>query len=863
MESEPYRASRLDEGSWSVLGGSVSQDSQEGEVTRLDDERFASRQAYGDYFGLDEGQQESLFSRSVQTGEKMFGKSQDEADSKDSKIDTRKFLKESHSLMLGALSVEKTLLSNFGVKTSLASRDDESLASQDLARMSTGSGFFRESQFEEANEENLLKMNAWIAFKKYGTKQGDLAMDGGSTGLPVSMLPEALQKVARSIPMAELMALVARQHYPSKALLKWQEFNSLVHEIFHLNRDTLKQGMFGGVKTPTQSTRTAPSRHSLEKQRQSRMGLSSPPQHHQPQTRHHPDSSQQLMMSQAHHASVMSEISQAEIGGLASDTDSVEGVAMVPMMKIKPMERLMQKQRGASSVKFNHLPNGATNDIGTSGAFVDINGKKVSRLKLNDLMCKKAKTEAALKRKQMKEMQSLYPLRDVKMSAANSLQRISQPLLKNKVYAMTHKQESYANKWRSMRERREERMHRDNKRDHRKETIASLTRLVSDGEKNDMYRYLQERNAVEQVMAEANVEKRRKEEDSRQEIICQRKEEMRLEKSESAVNLKHAIVASVEASRSALRDEFRERKAVADEHKFRLNENSSALLSVPEEITKGIAKARTLEGWNAAKEAEKRYLEDTMTQRIKKFAEEKTRRLTKAAENVTRVAHTPVDRQATTPYDVEISAKEASMSQLDLGSVMSSITHGGIGGGTTPGKEGRRGGTGVESSVHSADFREVLPPVESAENRGHRLGTGATGTKPSSPEQYPVPFHMQGSVDDSMTAGTYTDWARNGTDTLQPKSHAVTPQSRFSTPASHAQDGEGQGEAEVEDEELNVMAIKEYITTRTKMEGAELDKDGKIISNGMAESPVSFTDSPEQERPYCHFTDSPEPQLEA
>ena len=124
MESEPYRASRLDEGSWSVLGGSVSQDSQEGEVSRFDDERFASRQAYGDYFGLDEGQQESLFSRSVQTGEKMFGKSQDEADSKDSKIDTRKFLKESHSLMLGALSVEKPLLSNFGVKTSLASRDE-------------------------------------------------------------------------------------------------------------------------------------------------------------------------------------------------------------------------------------------------------------------------------------------------------------------------------------------------------------------------------------------------------------------------------------------------------------------------------------------------------------------------------------------------------------------------------------------------------------------------------------------------------------------------------------------------------------------------------------------------------------------
>ena len=101
-----------------------------------------------------------------------------------------------------------------------------------------------------------------------------------------------------------------------------------------------------------------------------------------------------------------------------------------------------------------------------------------------------------------------------------------------------------------------------------------------------MYRYLQERNAVEQVMAETNVEKRRKEEDMRQEIIEQRKEEARLEKSQSAANLKHAVVTSVEATRAALRDEFRERKALADEHKFQLNENSSALLTVPNKITR-------------------------------------------------------------------------------------------------------------------------------------------------------------------------------------------------------------------------------------------------------------------------------------
>ena len=99
-------------------------------------------------------------------------------------------------------------------------------------------------------KRKFSKINAWVAFKKYGTKQGDLMMDGGSMGIPVSLLPEALQKVAKSIPIAELSAIVARQQYPSKALLKWQEFSGLVHEIYHLNRNTLKQGQFGGVMTP-------------------------------------------------------------------------------------------------------------------------------------------------------------------------------------------------------------------------------------------------------------------------------------------------------------------------------------------------------------------------------------------------------------------------------------------------------------------------------------------------------------------------------------------------------------------------------------------------------------------------------------
>ena len=72
--AEPYRASRLDEGSWSVLGGRLTGRPRSGEARFDDGGKFASRQAYEDYFGLDEGQQNSLISCSVQTGEKRLGK---------------------------------------------------------------------------------------------------------------------------------------------------------------------------------------------------------------------------------------------------------------------------------------------------------------------------------------------------------------------------------------------------------------------------------------------------------------------------------------------------------------------------------------------------------------------------------------------------------------------------------------------------------------------------------------------------------------------------------------------------------------------------------------------------------------------
>ena len=95
----------------------------------------AVRMAYDTYFGSDS-------QSGVRMGEEKMARSSVE----DDQLDQRKFLKESRTLMVGGLSVEKSLLNSFGVKTSVESREDETSASQDLAKMS-GSGFFHNRIF--------------------------------------------------------------------------------------------------------------------------------------------------------------------------------------------------------------------------------------------------------------------------------------------------------------------------------------------------------------------------------------------------------------------------------------------------------------------------------------------------------------------------------------------------------------------------------------------------------------------------------------------------------------------------------------------------------------------------------------------
>ena len=751
------RASALDEGSLSVLENSLAGSFAEG------DDHFIVVKPEGDDWGTSSqflpgmNDEEFIFHHNKRNDRETFMNSDTTKLSKfanedgynhkknglkpedgnntssdlDGSLDTRSFRKEAHTQMFGGLAIQKTLLSSFKTKTSVASRNDTTLAGKDLAKLSVGEGFFRQSRFENLGEVEMLKINAWNAFRAYSSTQGDLVIDGGSRGLPIAILVEALSKVsAGTLSEKDLVAIVARQSYASKAMLSWREFQSLCFEIFHLNRgDFEHQGLHGGTAVrPHTLSRSG----SAEVQRPSKLGLVAPPLKHQPMARHQPteaetvmtydaslhgprtheyhleqmgfhggvfdDSTASMNSSEAfrataeHHRTIAaSQKVQARqradpVNGLYSSQSLESGTSqsrtpsslrrtasavmnaneikvLVPKMKQSAYQLLLQKQRGASSIVMAQLPPGATTEIGTSHAFVDIEVGgtakstlgtekiKVATTKLNSMMMDKFEKEKTLKRQQTKEMSEMYPLKDQELVKAEALERLAQPLMKDKVYAMTHRNETQLAKWQKMKEQRDAREARSEKIESRKSALSFVSHLVNSGEKESVKKVKRHIELLESSAKLETVQKCKAAEEQTQHNIRERLSELATERKDSALNLRVAINSSIELTASILEEQqlARNRAAKLKNGDFKLNPSSSALLRVPDVLTERVQKARSLDAFLRAKAEQKSYIEDTMDMRIKSYANSKFERMSRAAESTTRINYgtsVDIDRQA-------------------------------------------------------------------------------------------------------------------------------------------------------------------------------------------------------------------------
>jgi hypothetical protein len=302
--------------------------------------------------------------------------------------------------------------------------------------------------------------------------------------------------------------------------------------------------------------------------------------------------------------------------------------------------RLQQKQRGASSVVFATLPQEVTTDIGTSELITDLNGQKVSTQTVNSAMLAVLKNQSKHRNKQLRKA---LKSNDPDLAAAAQLAKqasITEPLLKHKVYGMAHGNETYAAKWERMKAKRDDRMGREMKRAARSETIEAINRMVLTSEKRAIKQFVEVKADVDRQLAREKVESRIAEESHAAERIRLRAEQERDKRLESASLLRSALEEASLLTQSLHEDELAEKKSAITP--FALNPSSSALVKVPDELVIRVCKARTLEGWKAAKKAERDFWENTLDSRIKRFAYAKYDKMLKATDVGARVSVTQI-----------------------------------------------------------------------------------------------------------------------------------------------------------------------------------------------------------------------------
>lgn len=490
----------------------------------------------------------------------------------DNSVDTRRFRSGAVVLGFGGLAVEKTLQSVWKTRISAESRSVESnssLASEHA--LSIGPGLFQKPQLNSLTDEQRLTAACWEAFQASALQQGDHRMDKGSRGVPVAGLVLAIRRISKSLSPQDLADIVRERQYPSNAVLSFREFQQLVLSILSPAKSS--------SALPTRSTKKAPGAP------YSTWSISdAPPPHHPPPPRH---------------------------------TDHRDKSAY---------QRLLQKQRGASSVVLSQLSPEACTAMGVSESVTDLDGHKVATSKVNEAMLQVFRNEARQAEKQ---------------------KSIHEPLLKHKVYGMTHSSETYAAKWERMRAQREGRMEREVKRATRSDMIETLNRLVLISDRRGIALGIERRERELAHRARENVVGKMLEEQEAAERAWRKQEEDLAKKRDAASQLKAALSEASLFTKSQIEEELDEKKQRVVP--FQLNPSSSALLTVPDEITVKVKKARSLEGYNAAKQAEKDYLEQTLDNRIKRFSQAKYEKMFKAADVGVRIAITPFTPLYTKP----------------------------------------------------------------------------------------------------------------------------------------------------------------------------------------------------------------------
>lgn len=257
---------------------------------------------------------------------------------------------------------------------------------------------------------------------------------------------------------------------------------------------------------------------------------------------------------------------------------------------------------------------------------------KLNRYQLQEQQ-RKAKREEMSKAAKLQEKRTIEEIKDVfNSNPLTDIPSYCKPMMKQKVYELTHRQDSYANKWQRMKEIRDQRFEQKQRKEERTGMLHVLQATVNNSERMEydaalstvQLAHRQERDYLH------NKNKYNEDMSSWRRNVFHRQESLR--KEVAARDLRRAIGSALNlVQEDKNRETYDKSFNKPDSAISRFSEHTSYAVSVPSEVLDRVKHAKRYSEFATAKKDAEMYIEQTISDRIKRYANARDLAIARAA----------------------------------------------------------------------------------------------------------------------------------------------------------------------------------------------------------------------------------------
>ena len=569
-------------------------------------------------------------------------------------VDPRRLRSEAKSLMASSRSIDRTIQSHIYAPKLVSQSSDmsittdsmyindsvsagsPSLAPLTLNSFSTINNNIAASQLGEAkilplSQETRFLSLSWTAFKKFGVHQvlpvaninGNIDSNGKNSReiyMPIENLALAITVLSNQISNDYIDRLINETFPSKKAMLSWKEFKQFVTHVVsswkeYINSVPLSPTL-KGKSLSTNSILSATGGNSV--------------------------------------ASRHSNSYEGHFNDVEFETSVHSNMSKDIKFTQSPFDQLMQKSRSATFVNNSiggivHPPS-STNQRRFNASSVVYNERSINKNSINDALIQRFKDENRLLRKlQLKSKDFCNSIDNVnsiiggetlatKSFINNSINygvldqpSFTKPLEKQQIYEANNFKSGIMSKWKNMKEKRDERYSKEERKAFRQDMLASFNRLVINEEKNTMNQILIDRHCNEIDELRLKVKENKSNEALRMERIARKKHSNYLKTVQRSEKFKDALRTSQTLNKMAMLNEVHSIKSEHSSSVKKLPSYTSLLVPVPKDINDRIVHAKRLVDYEQARKDAKEHFEMEVKHRLEEYSKSKVEALFKAA----------------------------------------------------------------------------------------------------------------------------------------------------------------------------------------------------------------------------------------